>query len=147
MDADTQVTHIVKRAQEWVGTPYRHQGSAKGVGCDCLGLVRGIWRELYGDEPEIAGPYSMDWADTSVDDRLLHAARRHFVAIDQLSLGCLIVFRWRSQMPAKHVGIYVGDNRFIHAYERAAVISSALVPQWKKRIAGLFEFPRMNGER
>ena len=42
---------IVATARSWLGTPYHHQASLRGVGCDCLGLVRGVWRELYGDEP------------------------------------------------------------------------------------------------
>jgi cell wall-associated NlpC family hydrolase len=33
---------IVAEARTWIGTPYRHQASLKGVGCDCLGLVRGV---------------------------------------------------------------------------------------------------------
>ena len=33
-----------RRRARWIGTPYRHQASLKGVGCDCLGLVRGVWR-------------------------------------------------------------------------------------------------------
>jgi len=32
---------IVVETRDWIGTPYRHQASLKGVGCDCLGLVRG----------------------------------------------------------------------------------------------------------
>jgi NlpC/P60 family putative phage cell wall peptidase len=43
---------IVAAARGWLGTPYHHQASVKGVGCDCLGLIRGLWRELLGDEPE-----------------------------------------------------------------------------------------------
>ncbi|KAB2949447.1 MAG: hypothetical protein F9K19_23780, partial [Rhizobiaceae bacterium] len=46
---------VLEAAIGWIGTPYRHQASRKGVGCDCLGLVRGIWRELYGSEPEAPG--------------------------------------------------------------------------------------------
>ena len=42
---------IVGAARGWIGTPYRHQASLKGVGCDCLGLLRGVWRELKGEEP------------------------------------------------------------------------------------------------
>ncbi len=42
---------IVRRARGWLGTPYHHQASVKGVGCDCLGLIRGLWRELCGPEP------------------------------------------------------------------------------------------------
>ena len=37
-------------ARAWLGTPYRHQASVKGVGADCLGLVRGLWREVAGAE-------------------------------------------------------------------------------------------------
>jgi NlpC/P60 family putative phage cell wall peptidase len=35
---------IVVATRDWIGTPYQHQASLKGVGCDCLGLVRGVWR-------------------------------------------------------------------------------------------------------
>src|SRR4051812_32701629 len=42
---------IVAEARDWIGTRYRHQASLKGVGCDCLGLVRGVWRACVGDEP------------------------------------------------------------------------------------------------
>ena len=42
---------IVGAARAWLGTPYRHRASTPGAGCDCLGLVRGVWRTLYGAEP------------------------------------------------------------------------------------------------
>ena len=45
-------TRIIAEARAWIGTPYRHQASLQGVGCDCLGLVRGVWRALHGAEPE-----------------------------------------------------------------------------------------------
>ncbi len=64
-------------AGTWIGTPYRHQGAMKGVGCDCLGLVRGIWRELYGQEPEAVPAYAPDWAERSGEERLMAAAERH----------------------------------------------------------------------
>ena len=35
---------ILTEARDWIGTPYQHQASLKGAGCDCLGLVRGVWR-------------------------------------------------------------------------------------------------------
>ncbi|MEP3049668.1 MAG: hypothetical protein ABJL55_17590 [Roseibium sp.] len=56
---------VLNEARSWLGTPYQHQASLKGCGCDCLGLLRGIWRALYGDEPETAPDYSSDWAETS----------------------------------------------------------------------------------
>ena len=39
---------IVAEARGWIGTPYRHQASLKGVGADCIGLVRGVWRAFHG---------------------------------------------------------------------------------------------------
>ena len=53
---DSIADAIVAEALAWLGTPYRHQGARKGVGCDCLGLVRGVWRAVYGDNPEEPGP-------------------------------------------------------------------------------------------
>jgi cell wall-associated NlpC family hydrolase len=49
---------IVAEARSWIGTPYRHQASLKGVGTDCLGLLRGVWRGVIGAEPEAVPPQS-----------------------------------------------------------------------------------------
>lgn len=100
-------------AEQWIGTPYRHQGSAIGIGCDCLGLVRGIWRGLYGCEPEHVPAYAPDWAEHSGEERLLDAAVRHFrpVASFRQSLpGDLVIFRFRPGCAAKHAGILAGHR-------------------------------------
>ena len=55
MNAPLTRTAIVEEARAWIGTPYRHQASLKGVGCDCLGLIRGVWRAVMGEEPERNG--------------------------------------------------------------------------------------------
>lgn len=131
-------------AVTWIGTPYRHQGAAKGIGCDCLGLVRGIWRELYGTEPEPVPAYATDWAERTGDERLIAAARRHFQVLGGLEgaePGDLLLFRFRPHGVAKHAGILEHGGYFIHAYEQAGVIRSALVPSWRRRVAGVFRFP------
>lgn len=134
---------VLAEAMTWIGTPYRHQGSRKGVGCDCLGLVRGIWRAVYGAEPETPGAYAPDWAETGGEDRLIEAARRHCAEkpVANRRPGDLLVFRWRPHHAAKHLGIMLADERFLHAYEGHAVTVSALIPQWRRRIAGVFAFP------
>jgi NlpC/P60 family putative phage cell wall peptidase len=136
---------VIEAALAWLGTPYRHQGSRRGVGCDCLGLVRGVWRELYDTEPEDPGPYAADWAETGGGDRLIEAARRHCheKPLADPSAGDLVLFRWRPNVPAKHAGIMVAPDRFIHAYQGQAVLVSALVPHWRRRIAGVFAFPSL----
>ena len=76
---------IVAAARGWVGTPYHHQASVKGAGCDCLGLIRGVWRELLGAEPEAMPAYTRDWGDVTGAEPLLAAARRNLIAIDAAS--------------------------------------------------------------
>ena len=66
-------------ARDWIGTPYHHQASVNGVGADCLGLVRGVWRDLMGLEPEAPPAYSRDWAEADGCETMLEAARRHLV--------------------------------------------------------------------
>lgn len=134
---------VIEAALAWVGTPYRHQGSRKGVGCDCLGLVRGVWREFYGSEAERPGPYAPDWAEARGEDRLLAAARRLLIDTGCTAPlpGAVLLFRWRPHMPTKHAGIALDADRFVHAYQGRTVTVSSLVPQWRRRIAGVFAFP------
>ncbi len=66
---------VVALARRWIGTPYRHQASLKGVGCDCLGLVRGVFAEITGKAAEAPPPYQPDWAERCGVDRLMEAAR------------------------------------------------------------------------
>lgn len=155
---------VVRLARTWLGTPYHHQASERLVGADCIGLVRGIWREIYGNEPEALPGYSRDWAEATGRETLLEAARRHFIAIDPAAAraGDVLVFRYRPRSIAKHVGILSTDAAFaparspaidrdqrharstlIHACEGAPVCEIALGPWWQRRIAAAFSFPGM----
>lgn len=133
---------IVAEARGWTGTPYRHQASLKGVGCDCLGLVRGVWRALHGAEPEIVPAYAPDWAEAGGAERLAEAARRHLVAIapDAARPGDVLLFRWRPHLPAKHAAILSAPGRMIHAYDGAAVCEVHFAPFWRRRLAFAFAF-------
>ncbi|MBB5703702.1 NlpC/P60 family putative phage cell wall peptidase [Ochrobactrum daejeonense] len=139
----TIAEQVLAEAERWIGTPYRHGASTRGVSCDCLGLVRGVWRILYGAEPETPGAYAPDWAEVAPGDPLLEAASRHMAKREASAPlpGDLVVFRWRAGLAAKHVGIMAHENRFIHAYQGHRVMASALVPQWRNRLAGIFIFP------
>jgi NlpC/P60 family putative phage cell wall peptidase len=136
---------IVAAARGWIGTPYRHQASLKGVGCDCLGLMRGVWREVYGAEPEAAPAYAPGWAESSGEETLAHAAFRHLVPVteDGMQPGDVLLFRWRPHLPAKHAAIAVPDGRMIHAHDGLAVCEVSLSPWWLKRLAFVFRFPNV----
>jgi NlpC/P60 family putative phage cell wall peptidase len=135
---------IVREATAWVGTPYRHQADQKGIGCDCLGLVRGVWRALYGFDLERPGPYAPDWAEAGGEEKFLAGVRRNFreKCLVDARAGDLLLFRWRRHLPVKHAGILMADTCFVHAYQGGGgVTKSALVPQWRRRIAAVFAFP------
>jgi NlpC/P60 family putative phage cell wall peptidase len=138
---------IVTEATGWLGTPYRHQASLKGVGCDCLGLVRGVWRAFHDAEPEKAPAYTPDWAEAAGVETLANAAARHLTAIapEQADAGDVLLFRWRGNLPAKHAAILVADSRMIHAQQGASVAMATLSPWWRRRIAFAFRFPGVTG--
>lgn len=134
---------IVAAARGWIGTPYRHQASLKGVGCDCLGLIRGVWREVIGAEPQSVPPYAPDWSEASSHEALYEAGRRHFVEIapGTREAGDVLLFRWRAQYPAKHLAIVSGANHMIHAHDGASVAEVYLGRWWLGKIAFCFRFP------
>ncbi len=143
MTSNLERRAIVAAARGWIGTPYLHQASLRGVGCDCLGLLRGVWRETIGSEPEIVPPYSPDWAEAVGEDLLLETARRHFreITIHAVAPGDIILFRWRPDLPAKHAAIVSAPQSMVHAHDGACVCEVTIVPAWTRRIAGAFAFP------
>lgn len=136
---------IVAETRRWLGTPYHHQASLHGIGADCLGLVRGVWRALHGAEAEAVPAYSRDWAEATGEETMLAAARRHLREIDPATArhGDVLVFRFRTYAVAKHVGILTGPARMIHAVEGLDVAEVALVPWWRRHTAAAFSFPRI----
>ncbi|MGN6516310.1 MAG: NlpC/P60 family protein [Rhizomicrobium sp.] len=134
-------TQIIRIARSWIGTPYVHQASVKGAGCDCLGLLRGVWRELYGEEPEEAPPYSPDWSDATGEETLYKALSRHLREIGKRDIapGDVTLFRMAPRGPAKHCGIVASNGlTFIHARQNKRVSEEALSPAWHRRLAGVF---------
>ena len=128
-------------AERWLGTPYRHQGTCRGVGCDCLGLLRGVWRDVVGPEPVPVAPYEADWAERTAGEPLLDALSAHLVATRTARRGVVLAFRWNAGAAAKHCGVMIAPDRMVHAYAGHGVVTSALVPAWRRRIVGLFAFP------
>ncbi|MGD9979861.1 MAG: NlpC/P60 family protein [Hyphomonadaceae bacterium] len=134
---------ILAEARAWIGTPYQHQASTKSAGCDCLGLIRGVWRALYGAEPEAAPAYTPDWAERHGVETLMLAARRHLVETPReiAQPGDVLLFRMAPDSPAKHAAILDEDERLIHAYWGRAVVRSRFATWWRIRCTGAFAFP------
>lgn len=135
---------VVAEARRWIGTPYVDQQSLCGVGCDCLGLVRGVWREVVGPEPTAVPPYSRDWGETGSVEVMMDGALRWMLPtpLEAAQAGCVVLFRMRSWAIAKHCGILTGEGTMIHARERLGVIEEQFHGSWQRRAAAAFSFPK-----
>jgi NlpC/P60 family putative phage cell wall peptidase len=148
MSADAE--RVVAAARGWIGTPYVHQASARGAGADCLGLIRGVWREVLGAEPALVPAYTPDWDEPGREERLWAAARAHLVPVPagKAASGDVLLFRMRAGAVAKHLGIQgrIGPvPTVIHAYSGQGVVESPLAP-WARRVVARFRFPETADE-
>ena len=143
MSAPLERPAIVEAARIWIGTPYHHQASLCGVGCDCLGLVRGVWRDLRGPEPEVPPPYTPEGSEGLGAEMLAAAALRHLVPVapGQERPGDVLLFRWRSHLPARHCAILATPDRIIHAHDGAQVAEVAFTRWWRRHLSHAFSFP------
>ncbi|MFZ4165787.1 NlpC/P60 family protein [Brevundimonas sp. NPDC058933] len=138
---------VVAAARGWLGTPYRHQASVKGEGADCLGLVRGVWREVVGEEPETPPAYRADWAEVGGEEALLQAARRRLVEVPlaKARAGDVLLFRMSAGCPVKHCAILSADDgpewKMIHAYWGRSVVEGWMGPWWRRRLVAAFRWP------
>lgn len=140
----TKREQIVRCARSWLGTPYHHQESIKGVGCDCLGLLRGVWTEFYGEaNPEEVPNYSPSWNDHRLDDPMLQIAKKYFKERPkhaEMQEGDVLMFRMRRGQAVKHCAIVSAQAKMIHAYNLHAVREDDITNWWLEKLAGVFRF-------
>jgi cell wall-associated NlpC family hydrolase len=114
---------VVQTAESWIGTPYVWGGDNPDDGFDCSGLVRFVFQQTLGMElPRIAKQ---------------QRKRGTAVAQNQMKPGDLVFFNTRRD-PGSHVGIYLGDDRFLHAPSRGSEvrIDDMHSSYWKRRFTG-----------
>lgn len=105
-----------------LGVSYKFGGSTPGTGLDCSGLVRYVFQEVTGVTlPRTAKEMSGLGAKVGAGD---------------LRPGDLVFFNTR-RFAFSHVGIYLGENRFVHAPSRGSeVMITELSPYWQKHFNG-----------
>jgi cell wall-associated NlpC family hydrolase len=123
--ADTDTTEdLFLYAVGLVGTPYQAGGTSAENGVDCSGFVRLAYEQaLHTRLPRTA--QEMSHVGIRVDEHDLHT-------------GDLVFFNTLDK-PYSHVGIYLGEGRFIHASSGAVgsvTISSLHDEYWQKRFEG-----------
>lgn len=119
-----QAEAAARVAESMVGKPYVYGGHSPGVGFDCSGLVYYSYRRVGMSVPRTAREQRS--RSKSVSDR----QRGDLVFFDQ------------SGKSASHVGIYIGDGRFVHAPSTGKRVRVDLVssPYWKRHLAGVRRF-------
>jgi cell wall-associated NlpC family hydrolase len=121
---------LLQKALALLGTPYRWGGTSPDGGFDCSGMVGYVFRSALGIElPRVARSMAKDGEKV---DR------------GSLAVGDLVFFSRRGKR-VDHVGIYVGDGRFVHAPRsgRDVTVSSLDGGYWSRkfmqarRVAGI----------
>ncbi|QKT04634.1 C40 family peptidase [Ectothiorhodospiraceae bacterium 2226] len=108
------VRRLMAQHDEWAGTPYRLGGNSRR-GIDCSAFVQTTYAERFGHR-----------LPRSTEDQARHGQP---VRRDQLQAGDLVFFR--TGRKTRHVGIYMGDSRFLHASTSQGVTVSRLDnPYW-----------------
>jgi NlpC/P60 family putative phage cell wall peptidase len=136
---------VIEAARGWIGTPYHHQMAVKGAGCDCLGLVRGVYAEIYGKPSEEPPPYTPDWGDATGEETMIQAALRHLKPVEfpnPIKPGDVLIFRMRKGRVAKHAAIMSTPAHMIHVFEHGPVCE-VTIGRWALKLAAAFRFPEL----
>lgn len=124
---------IIAAARRWVGTPYVHQGRARGAGVDCIGVVIGVAHEL-----------GLSAFDFRAYDRVPHEPTmrelldEHMMRIPAPRPGSVIALRFTR--PMQHVGIVTDGGRFVHAYARRERCIETQIGSWTRRIVAVYDY-------
>ncbi len=114
-DADT---NLVKEIDGWLGVPYKYGGKDKN-GTDCSGMVYSIYNNVYG--------FSLNRSSYDIIQNVIK------IPIEEAKFGDIVFFKINKNR-VSHVGIYLGNNKFIHASTKEGVrIDSLDMPYYKDR--------------
>ena len=123
--------------EKYIGIPYAEKGRDE-TGSDCWGLVRLVYKnELNIDLPSFSSEYNT--SDNERLEELFAQYKEGWQPVDTPEVGDVVIFRIFGY--ESHIGVCIGDNKFLHVREaRDAVVESLDNPKWSKRITGFFKY-------
>jgi len=109
---------LITRVTDWIGTPYRHAGFSK-AGIDCSGFISKMYEEIYG--------MNLTHSSSSMIYQM-----NELVGREDMQEGDIIFFKIHRNR-ISHVGMYLGDHKFIHASSsRGVVVDDIRSPYYAK---------------
>lgn len=122
---------------KYIGLPYASNGRDES-GIDCWGLVRLFYKQEYNIElPSYTEEYSGAYDSRILD--MMDLYKNNWAQVQQPEVGSVIVFNILGE--PFHVGVYVGEDKFIHARDGMdSVVESINSPRWTKRIEGYYKY-------
>ena len=114
---------VLMRAISLVGTPYRYGGNTPEGGFDCSGLINYVYRDMLDLRLPRTSRALAAWQGPRIDAR-------------QLAAADLVFFS--SGGPVSHVGIYIGEGRFVHAPSTGGTVRLDHLdgPYWRDHYSG-----------
>ncbi|MBO4803464.1 MAG: C40 family peptidase [Muribaculaceae bacterium] len=100
---------LYKELKSWLGTPYAHARQDKGIGTDCSGMVMMVYQEVFNIK-------------LNRNSAKILEQNCRVISLDDLREGDLVFFCTSNDERVSHVGIYLKDNKFVHASSSRGVV-------------------------
>lgn len=139
---------VIAEARSWLATPFVEQQHAKGIGCDCVGLIGGVAVELGlvpADFWHVGFRPYHGYAQRPFNAVLERGCREFLIEIAVAGPGDVVLMRYGDD--PQHLGIVVpyvhGGLALVHAMNRGpqAVAEHRLGSVWRDRVVGAFRYP------
>lgn len=119
---------LLAEAYSWRGTPYRSGGHSKR-GTDCSGYTMEVYRTALGIELPRNSAKQSEYCSR--------------VSMSNAKPGDLLFFHPSKRGKISHVGIYIGDDKMIHASSRGVMVSDLTIPYWRKCFTHAGRVPKL----
>ncbi len=113
----TEDQKLISCMASWLGTPYKYSGNTR-QGTDCSGMIMAIYKEVYKKDLFRSAMEQMNNVT--------------LIKKEELRLGDLVFFKIGSDQ-VSHVGIYIGENKFMHASTSRGVVINSLEEEYYKK--------------
>ncbi len=133
---------IVKEAETWLGTPYRHYSWVKGAGVDCAFLIIKVFSKVGLIEDFKPEYYPQDWAYHNAEEKYLSYILKYAKETKTPKPGDIALFKWGKV--GSHAAILIDEENVIHSYAQQGVIKDSLKHTriLETRLLGYYSFFR-----